>query len=798
MDDALQAIARQCNLQMAYFSGITAGVTAPDLQGTYSVDDALTRLLDGSGLSFHHVNDQTIQIERAAGEPRGRLAGTVGRSGARRLSLPETASEVPEVVVNATAEGLVATRIETPLRDIPQSISVASAEQIRQQNNFDFGETLDDAVGITSFRIDSLYEKFYSRGFLLSNYTLDGGGSLQPLIHVSQLSFGDIMLVPNLAGVDHVEILRGSNALFGADAQPAGAINLIRKRPLDFSQVVFSSSVGSWNNYRQEVDATGPLGLDGALRGRLDLSYGHREYFYSLAHDEPTSVFGVLDYDVTASTVLTLGGSYTRDRSLPFERGLPRLSNVEDPQLPRDTAYTFEWSFFNTRIRDAYVRLDQALGSSWRLRLNATSLYQGIEFAIAQFGTAINATTGGIPTGPSASYTAGPTAQKQFNLEATLTGNAQWLGFHEDLVIGADFRRSRADLLLGQTAAFGPPLESAYEFDPANYPDPRNGPTAGLSFQQAATNILSGLFASMRVELSQSGSVTAGLRVSNERFRNDRIRYYSPQLQIPNTLHYEINGTLTPFVATQWALSDTYSLYASYADIYLDNGGLQLTDKSAVRPTEGATWESGVKGAWRDGSLNGSLVLYKTIERGLAEFDPSMPASGYCCYAPTGREVSKGVDVELSGELGRGSFVGAGYSYNTNGQEVPDLGRISSWTPRHLLKVWTSFALPGRWSRWNVGGTLHAQSSIFAQTYSCALENPQGRCLTGYQNALIVQKSYVVVSPRIAYEIDRHWQLALTANNVLDRRYFQTLGSASGGSWYGEPRNFLIRLDGRY
>jgi outer membrane receptor for ferric coprogen and ferric-rhodotorulic acid len=60
------------------------------------------------------------------------------------------------------------------------------------------------------------------------------------------------------------------------------------------------------------------------------------------------------------------------------------------------------------------------------------------------------------------------------------------------------------------------------------------------------------------------------------------------------------------------------------------------------------------------------------------------------------------------------------------------------------------------------------------------------------------QPSYAVISPRIGYRFDEHWQVALTINNLFDKRYYQTIGTSAEGSWYGVPRNYLLRLDARF
>jgi outer membrane receptor for ferric coprogen and ferric-rhodotorulic acid len=61
-----------------------------------------------------------------------------------------------------------------------------------------------------------------------------------------------------------------------------------------------------------------------------------------------------------------------------------------------------------------------------------------------------------------------------------------------------------------------------------------------------------------------------------------------------------------------------------------------------------------------------------------------------------------------------------------------------------------------------------------------------------------VQGPFVVINPRAGYQIDAHWRAALSVNNILDRIYYQTIGTREGGNWYGEPRGFVLRVYVRY
>jgi outer membrane receptor for ferric coprogen and ferric-rhodotorulic acid len=61
-----------------------------------------------------------------------------------------------------------------------------------------------------------------------------------------------------------------------------------------------------------------------------------------------------------------------------------------------------------------------------------------------------------------------------------------------------------------------------------------------------------------------------------------------------------------------------------------------------------------------------------------------------------------------------------------------------------------------------------------------------------------LQKSYATLNLRTGYRIDSHWRMTLGLSNVFDRSYYQTLGTTTGGSWYGQPRAFQLRIDSAY
>jgi len=772
LDNALQEVGRQCQVQILYFAQITAGKTASRVEGEYAIDEALNRLLESTGLSFRRVNANTLEIKPAAAAASSAADSQVRRRAAEK----PPGSGMQEVLITGTAEDLVATRVETPVREIPQSITILSSEQIRQQGNLNVLDAVADAVGITIARRSTNALNLRARGFSIGSYTIDGGGGLRSVSHTPGIPV--LLLTPDLAGFERVEVLRGSNALFGADAAPGGAINLVRKRPSDEFGVRFSASAGSWQNYRQELDATGPLAGSGALRGRLVVSNASQDYFYKHAHDERQSLFGVLDVDLTDSTLLTVGGSYSKTRSRPFDRGLLRFTDGTDPRVPRDTSYTFDYSRFDTRVAEGFLRLEQELGSQTRLRINATLIDNKVTYLLGGHMAQLNPVTR-LAARASAQYTLEPYTQTQLNLEATFTGHGEWWGGRRvEWVFGGDYLNADSDTYTAQAPAHGPPIDP-YNFDPALYPYPvPNVTPLPLATANVIDTRIGGLFASVRLEITQPWSVTMGLRRTDETISDDIVYYWSGR-GFPQLRDYHYKNVLTPYVGTLFNLNGTWSLYASYADIFGSNTNLIRSDSSLLPPSRGVTLEGGVKGAWRDGTLNGSLAIFKVVRRDLPARDAhAVPTVSNCCWTTLGRHEAKGVDVELSGYLASQWIIGAGYTFNQLKEISPAAAGSAAidTTPRHLLKVWTDYRLPGTWNRWTVGGSLHAQSTVAPKALR------------------FEQKSYAVVSPRVAYRSDARWQVALTVNNLFDKHYYDSFNEL----WYGEPRNYFVRMDAQF
>jgi outer-membrane receptor for ferric coprogen and ferric-rhodotorulic acid len=795
--DALQELAHQGDVQIIFFSSLTADLNAPALDGRYSISDALERLLADSKLTFRQINPNTLQITRREdSQPDAPTAPPSSKAARTRKAVypgsptPEESRNLDEVTVVGTSEGLVATRTETPLRKIPQTLSIVSAEQMRQQNDVDVTDVLNHSPGITLVRNSSLDTSYFSRGYQITTYHIDGGASLNTmsLLPIPYLN------TPDLSEFDHIEILRGADGLFGGNGNPGATISLIRKRPLTEPQLRVNASGGSWGNYRVETDLTGPLLGDGSLRGRIDAAYMDRGYFFDRARLQRKKVFGVLEYDLDSSASLVLGGSYERLDALPLVGGVPINLNGTDSHLPRSTGLTFDWASYRTRISEVYLQAWKYFGSDWKLRLNATGWNAHAQYALGSSDSPVNQATGGLQGTPLAYFTEKPDTQTQYGVDLTLTGAFQLFGRQGKVAFGADLTRFRSSLSEVEYAHFEAPVSDVDTYNPATYPDPRLTQTPVIGLDAYPHSRQGGVYGALQLFLTDSVSLITGGRIS----RDSTVVDYTLRggLTVFNSSLSASNSHIgAPYAAVLYDLDTQYTMYASYAEVYHSFDVVVRPDGAPVGPARGTDIEAGIKGAWRGNALNGSLVIYRVDQFRIASPvseppDPGIPSLS-CCFEATANR-SSGIDLELSGTPAPGWLLNAGYTYNNN--ESAHAGRLSYQTPRHLLKLWTSWKLPGTLSAWTVGGDLQAVSANSSDLTYCVASSVSGAC-TDDKTHRIAQQSRAVFGSRIAWRYDPHWELSFRVNNVFDKRFYDTLGGTATGTWYGDPRNVLLRVD---
>ncbi|MEM1427398.1 MAG: TonB-dependent receptor plug domain-containing protein, partial [Cyanobacteria bacterium P01_H01_bin.130] len=180
----------------------------------------------------------------------------VGANDDEAIQLAVTGEEGSRYVApNATT----ATRTDTPIRDIPQSIQVIPREVLEDQQIIRLDDALRNVSGVTTNGVDA------SRGFLFNVRGFDNALVLRNGFR----AFEAATAFPELGNIERIEVLKGPSSILFGQIEPSGVINLVTKRPLSEPTYRVAAQVGRRDLISPSIDFSGPITNDGRLLYRL-------------------------------------------------------------------------------------------------------------------------------------------------------------------------------------------------------------------------------------------------------------------------------------------------------------------------------------------------------------------------------------------------------------------------------------------------------------------------------------------------------------------------------------------------
>lgn len=780
LDSALTQLADQAGLRILFNSNDVAGLNSPGLNGQYTPADALERMLQGSGFSFELVNEKTLTLRKLAAPSQGLELGATSVN----ASTLDTATEGSGSYTNgAVSIG----RGASSLKETPQAVSVVTHQQIRDQNLTSLTDVLKNTTGITLFEGTNIHSRYLSRGFEITNMRIDGGANVR--------SAGDAMANIDMAIYDHIEVLRGVDGLYAGAGEPGGSINLVRKKPTQQLQTQVLAQTGSWNANRTDLDIGGPIAFDGKLRGRTVLSYEDKDYFYDSDGAENRLFYGILEADVTDDLTVTVGTSRILFDTAYQGYGLPRSSTGESLGLSRSTFLSGEDDKLSRATNSVFIEARQALNDQWTLNLSAIHSEFDQDRSNYFFNGAVDSQTG---AGVAGAWTSYDETFRDISYDANLKGRWELFGREHEILLGADYKYLNQNI--HGTSAARVQIPDIYAFDPADYP--RQTPTATIKSVNRSEQ--TGLYSSLRLQLSDAARLIVGGRLSNFEYtyKTDNHNLLTGSASSSLTT-YKDDQVFTPYAAFTYDVADNWTAYSSVAEIYKSqaNSFKGPFPGTALDPITGINYELGVKGELYDGRLNAMAAVYYTRREGEAVLDPKYPrASGTngerCCYLDDGEVVSKGIELELSGELRPRLEGSIGYTLNFNENKATGTP-YNSLTPKHLLKLNLAYQMPGAFSALRVGGGVTAQSESYVSGVAY-LRDAQGAVTSDARDYKFTQSGYALWSAFAAYQVSQHWSVAANANNLFDKKYYSSVGDLTYGNFYGAPRNYTLTLRGEF
>ncbi|WP_108446873.1 TonB-dependent siderophore receptor [Halomonas denitrificans] len=660
------------------------------------------------------------------------------------------------------AQTSTATKLDLTPRETPQSVSTVTRAQIEDFRLDAINDVLESTPGVTVERLETDRTYYTARGFEVSNFQVDGLRLPMPYNNVH----GDM----DTALYDRVEVVRGATGLMSGSGNPAATVNFIRKRPTATPQASVSTTLGSWDHRRLEVDVSGPLDDAGRVRGRLVAVGQEGDSYLDRLHRERGLLYGVLEADPTDSTRLALGHTWQQnDTDGNMWGALPLYDSAgNSTDYDRSTSVAPNWSYWDVETQRSFVELTQRLSDDWSLTGTLTHLDMVSDTQLFYIYGVPNADTGAI-TDDQLTLSQYDRHLEQWVADVHAKGDVEAFGRTHQLVLGTDWSQSRNQQTSRYpTASFDAGGQGVPPLDDWNgdYPEP-DAWAAFPSTVGDATVKERSAYGAGKLDLADRWTLVTGARVS----WLDTVgeQYGSSQ-------DTSLDNELTPYAGLIYDLTDRASLYASYTEIFtpqteMDRSGQYLD------PIEGASYELGLKADVFDGGADAALALFRTEQDNVAQ--PDGRVNGREAYKAADGITSEGVEVTLAGELAPGWQASAGYTY----LEVEDAEgeTTNTYIPRHLVRATTSYR-PAALEALKVGARLRWQDDIERERT--------------HADGKTRQDAYALVDLMASYDFSDHLTGSLNVNNVTDETYLTSLKWDQG--FYGAPRHVMANLTWTY
>ena len=753
LDAVLGSFGQQSGVMIAVDSSLTTGMRSSGLSGNFAVDEGLQRLLAPLGLQAVTDGDGYRVVARPAqGNGELQLQATQVTSNQLGTITEGSGSYTPGTIATATRMVL------TP-RQTPQSITV-----ITRQHMDDFGlnsidEVMRHTPGITVSTFDSERTNYYARGFSVENFQYDGIPTLRNSAYSSGQTLSDMAIY------DRVEILKGATGLLTGAGAPGATINLIRKKPTREFKASIDVGAGSWDNYRTQVDVSGPLTDSGNIRGRAVAAYQDKHSFMDRYERKTGVYFGTLEADLSDDTLLTLGFDYQNNdpHASGWSGSRPLFDrNGERIDVKRSYNNGANWSRWEQTTQSVFATLEHSFANGW---VGKGQLTHQVNSYDAPLGSVMS---GPFPaTGLSSIYANKFTGTTRTDAaDAYFSGPFSLAGREHELVIGAS-----ASSAHWKGKDYGnPTFLSANVVDFWNFDGKTTEPDWGAptQYNDTTTRQTAG-YISARFNLTDDLNLLLGTRLANYWLTGD--------------YHTTETGRLVPYVGVTYDLNDNFTAYASYTDIFMPQTYNRDRNNKVLEPDEGKNYEVGIKGEFYGGRLNTSLAYFEVHESNRAEPDAEYnadPTNPSILYASVGTKAkAKGFEAEMSGELAPGWQAQAGFTHKII--RGSDDEKISTWEPEDQLSLYTTYKFKGPLDRLTIGGGARWQNRSWQNIYNRAKDQ--------YQD--FSQDAYWLVDAMAKYQVSEHLSTTLNVNNLFDKQYYTNIGFYNT-AYYGDPRNVMV------
>lgn len=722
---------------------------------------ATTTNKDGEFVLSAAAGDYTVRVQAEGfADASQRVALRSAEPASADLTLQ--VAGVRESVVVATAPDYSvpavtsATRTQTPLRDVPQSVSVVSRTLIDDQRMTSMADVARYMPGVGFAQGEGNRDTPVLRGnSTTADFFVDGVRD-------------DVQYFRDVYNVEHVEALKGPNAMIFGRGGAGGVINRVTRQANWGTSREASVQLGSWNDKR----LVGDVGhaVNDIVAVRATAMYEDSGSYRDGVTLERYGVNPTAAFRLGAGTTLRAGYEFFHDTRVA-DRG---ISSYGGRPVETDPGTFFgdpDQSSSDAAVHLVSAVLEHRVGARLTVR-NRTSFGSYDKFYQNVFPGAVDASATSVAI---SAYNNATVRQNVFN-QTDVTLLARTGRFGHTLLAGAEFGRQHTENFrqTGYFTELGPTVRSI----DAPLSAPRI--SVPVTFRQSATDADNDSVATVA-----SAYVQDQMAVTTRLDAIVGLRFDSFRADVANNRtgaqFAAVDNLVSPRVGVVYKLLPPVSLYGSYSQTYLPRAGEQLASLSvtnqALDPEEFRNYEVGAK--WEPRSaLSLTAAVYRLDRGNVAVPDPNDPTRSILVDA----QRTRGVEIGWTGSLTHAWSVAGGYAFqdgeitrslSSTAQAGAALGQL----PKHSFSLWTKYAMTRRLAG-AVG--IVQRGTVFTST-----------------DNLVTLPRYTRVDAAVFYDVAPQLRVQLNLENLFDERYFVSAHSNTNIT-PGAPRAARLSLTTRF
>ncbi len=747
LEVALNRFGREAGILLSFPTETTAGLQSKGLSGSYSVQEALPLLLQGTRLAaVAQANGSWVLVKRA--EP---VAGSAATGGETTLSAVIVKASAERETATGPVNGYVAkrsataTKTDATLFETPQSISIVTAQQIEDIKATSIAEALAYTPGVLHDPgYSNSYDVIYSRGFRLHD---GSGGVYRDGLKLGASGWATGQQEPY--GAERIELLKGAASVLYGAAAPGGVLNIVTKQPSQ--DMVNELKVETGNYGHRAVAADLGKTWSDEWSGRVVALVRRADTMVDHIPNDTVYLAPSLRWTPSASTSLTLLAHHNERRTayiygVPVDGSLmaspygklPRNRFVGEPDFDRqDTRqHTFGYLFNHAFSDDVTLRHG----------LRYVDARNHIRFTALNEADASNPRLWQRRAYDELETTRGTSADTSVQIRFDA------VGAKHTLVAGTD----QSDHKIGSfwdVASLAPLnlFAPMYGAIPGTFTDDGDGEET----QQRV-----GLYLQDQLKIGRLTALIGG--------RQDWAR------NTPLGGDTQTSKAFTGRVGAVYELDDGLAPFFSFSQSFEPQSGFD-NNENRYQPARGEQAELGLRWQSADGALQASVALYRLLQTNVKS-----RRAGLSRPVQTGEVQSEGAEFEVKGRLSRHLSVIASYAYTdavTRKSEVAsEVGLPRPGMPRNQAALWlTSENLLAPGLRFGLGARYVGTTEDWGGTRA---EVP----------------AFTTFDAMVSYTVGA-WSMSVNVNNLTNK---DTMICSYGYCTYGDGRRVTAQLGYRF